>query len=496
MSASQRRRSVAPTSRRRFVLAAPLAAALVVGVGAGIAQADPPDEVYLIGVPNVAVNGHSGAGAVDDRPTGTTGHTLTEPGLGLSPAGGIDGAAFGTAVLSTDLNFDGQDDVIVGAPGAKAGRVDVFFGSDAGITGTGAQILSATSQSGARFGAALAISVRRDRETDETGTRDLWVGAPGYDVDGTKDAGAIFRFSLSPAGVATYLETITQDSPLVPGVAEAGDHFGAVLAGEGANGVVVGVPDENLGQLKDAGTVQRIRTDPTTDALIQATDFNQNSPGVPGTAEAGDRFGAAVSTDGHAVGVPGEDLGKLKNAGLVQTFGPSRSPLDSLVPSVDYSQNSKGIPGTAEAGDRFGAAISEGIFQCNENVSAAIGAPGENIGRIKDAGSVTQALLPAISGLKLSECPAQVFSQGHGLPGQAEAGDEVGAAMGERSGDPDSEEDRMDRMVTGVPGEDVGSFKNTGRVYAFSGKFAVTLSYRGGDRTGLRFGSVFSTFVE
>ncbi len=497
MAASPRRRSVAPTFRRRFILAAPLAAALVAGLGAGIAQADPPDQAYLVGVPNVDVSPYSGAGAVDYWPTGASGAKLTESGLGLSPAGGLDGAAFGTAVLSSDLNFDGSDDLIIGAPGAGAGRIDVILGSETGFTPTGAQILSATTQSGARFGAALAISVRRDRESDDTGTRDLWVGAPDYDVNGIKDAGAVFRFGLSPSGVATYLETVTQDSALVPGVAEAGDHFGAVLAGEGANGVVVGVPDEDIGELKDAGTVQRIRTDPATDALIQATDRNQNSAGVTGTAEAGDRFGAAVTTNGHAVGVPGEDIGKLKDAGLVQTFGESRSPLDSLVPSVAYTQNSPGIPGTAEAGDRFGAAISEGIFQCNENVSAAIGAPGEDIGRIKDAGSVTQIILPALSGLKLSQCPAQAFSQGSGLPGKAEAGDQVGAAMGEKSGDPESEEDRMDRMLTGAPGEDVGAFTDTGRVYAFSGKFATTLTFRGGsDATGLRFGSVFGTFVE
>jgi hypothetical protein len=495
MAASPRRRSVAPTFRRRFILAAPLTVALVAGVGAGIAQADPPDQYYLVGVPNVDVSPHSGAGAVDYWPNETSGAKLTESGLGLSPAGGLDGAAFGTAVLSSDLNFDGHDDLIVGAPGTGVGRIDVIFGSATGFTPAGAQILSASSQSGARFGAALAISGRRDREGDDAGTRDLWVGAPGYDVNEVKDAGAIFRFSLSPSGVATYLETITQDSPLVPGVAEAGDHFGAVLAGQVANGVVIGVPDEDIGTLKDAGTVQRLRTDPGTDALIQATDVNQNSAGVPGTAEAGDRFGAALSTAGHAVGVPGEDIGKLKDAGLVQTFGGNSS--DMLVPSVDYTQDTPGIPGTAEAGDRFGAAISEGIFQCNENVSAAIGAPGEDIGRIKDAGSVTQIILPALSGLKLSQCPAQAFSQGSGLPGKAEAGDQVGAAMGERSGDPESEEDRMDRMLTGVPGEDVGAFKDTGRVYAFSGKFATTLTFRGGsDRTGLRFGSVFGTFVE
>jgi hypothetical protein len=233
--------------------------------------------------------------------------------------------------------------------------------------------------------------------------------------------------------------------------------------------------------------MQLLHTHWLDNTLIQATALNQNSPGVPGTAEAGDRFGAAIASGGLLVGVPGEDVGRIKNAGLVQTFGYPRSVLESGA----YTQNSPGVPGVAEAGDRFGAAVSDGIFQCNEQVTAAVGAPGEDIGQISNAGSVTLILQTLRSGLKLSQCPAQMFRQGRGLPGTAEAGDQVGSSMGVRSGDPHLDEDRTDTVLIGVPYEDVGTVKDSGRVIVGTGPSAKGFGYQGGPVPGMRFGSIF-----
>jgi hypothetical protein len=120
----------------------------------------------------------------------------------------------------------------------------------------------------------------------------------------------------------------------------------------------------------------------------------------------------------------------------------------------------------------------------------AIGSPGEDVGTVKDAGSVTLVIFKAGNGLTLKQCPAQVFTQGHGMPGKAEAGDEVGAAMGEASGDPDLDEDRMDGVLTGVPGEDIGTVKDAGLVIRGTGSRATTAGYQGGAIGGMRYGSV------
>jgi hypothetical protein len=192
--------------------------------------------------------------------------------------------------------------------------------------------------------------------------------------------------------------------------------------------------------------------------------------------------------------VPGEDIGRHKNAGAVQTFGytdpGSGSP--DYIPLRAFSQDSPGVPGTVEAGDRFGSALSQGVFACQDRWTASVGAPGEDIGTIRDAGSIT--LLPLRAGGRGS-CGAQAFSQGHGLPGKAEAGDRVGAAMGVLKGDLADSEDRYDRVLTGVPGEDIGQFTDAGRVIITTGKAATSVGHQRGDLTGMKFGSVLSTFT-
>jgi hypothetical protein len=166
------------------------------------------------------------------------------------------------------------------------------------------------------------------------------------------------------------------------------------------------------------------------------------------------------------------------------------------------SQNSRWIPGKAEAGDRFGAALSSGYRiqdystgACSEMDSLAIGAPGEDVGRVKDAGSIllTQARLRSAN-LKpgFTYCPPETLGQGHGLPGTAEAGDQVGATLGLRSGDPYDEESQLDTLLIGVPGEDVGTTKDAGRVILRTRDDANSVGPNGGDIGGRRFGTVLT----
>jgi FG-GAP repeat protein len=459
------------------VLAVPLVAVLGVA-GTGVAVADSPDFSLTVGIPNAG----SGAGEVENR-SGT--ECCTQLLTQQLPA--ESGARFGaSAVSSYDLNGDEADDMLVGAPGTpglggggQTGRVHVFYGSVNGVLTAGG-VLENHAEPGDEFGAALAVGWKKNTET-RYGVRELWIGAPGHDVAGKVDAGAVFRYDISEHGI-TYVETVTQDSPLVPGVAEAGDRFGEVLAIAG----MVGVPSEDIGTAKDAGTVLALRIDDETDALIMGTEWNQNTAGVPGVAEAGDRFGAALS--GGAVGVPGEDIGTVKDAGIVQILGG---------PAI--SQNSRWIPGKVEAGDRFGAAVSMGYRiqdydarSCFEMDSLAIGVPGEDIGSVKDAGAVllTQPRLrQAHFNRNLDYCPPEALSQGDGLPGKAEAGDQVGATLGLRPGDAEAQNSQRDTLLIGVPGEDVAAVKDAGRVISRSRDEETSIGYSGGDVGGMRFGT-------
>jgi hypothetical protein len=130
--------------------------------------------------------------------------------------------------------------------------------------------------------------------------------------------------------------------------------------GDGIDDLVVGVPGEDLGGAADAGVVDVIYgsesglADGTREQLTQA---------VP---EPGDGFGAAVATGDFngdiftdlAVGVPGENVGAIADAGAVEVFyGAGGGGLPGVGNQL-LRQGAAGMAGTAEAGDRFGASTS------------------------------------------------------------------------------------------------------------------------------------------
>lgn len=444
-------------------------------------------------------------GAVDVQENDGSRERITPQGLGL-----IDNAygdRFGASVATAELNGDNDVDLVISAPGTAgqtptATGVWILFG-----TGTGYDAdhmvklpMPATSPTPADdFGAALALTGRGDAGTD------LWVGAPGTTVNGHADAGAIYHYLIAPSGTPSLVGTVTQDSPLVPGAAETGDRFGQILARAGI-GVAVGVPDEDIGTATDAGEMVRLVIDVQSGLLNSRTAaWSQNSPGVPGVAEAYDHFGAAVADDGLMVGVPGEDLGDLKDAGLVQEFdydnavstsgdvlkpGPAITQDTPAVKPTKTTTGSTAVPGTAEAGDEFGAAVAVGTFNCTEDLTAAIGSPGESIGDIAGAGTVT---LWTPNGAN-SACPSLDAYQGKTFSGVPERGDHLGAALATVNGDPDADEDSFNSILVGVPGEDIGSTPDVGREIVWQPLYKRYAVYGpiGGDYKDQDFGRILS----
>ena len=99
-------------------------------------------------------------------------------------------------------------------------------------------------------------------------------------MNGHANAGAVTLLTRS-GGMYTSPKTplravtFTQDSAGVPGVTEANDYFGsaisfafrpAVPVGEGPDSylLAVGVPDEDIGSVKDAGTIAMFDIDAVT----------------------------------------------------------------------------------------------------------------------------------------------------------------------------------------------------------------------------------------
>ncbi|BFU41777.1 FG-GAP repeat protein [Krasilnikovia sp. MM14-A1004] len=395
------------------------------------------------------------AGAIDVRGSKGPARVIT-----ATMVGGGRNAAFGTAIAMGDLDRDGCADLVVSAPGRKdVGRVYVLFGGVGGIDT--AHILTLPRGAGASSGFGQALALER-RGEGRSMVHDLYVGAPNATVRGQQGAGQVYRYTLRPDRAKRVVATLgfvrDQDSPGVPGVSEKGDHFGAVLAAAW-NGVLVGAPDESVGSARGAGAVWFLGVD-RNGAPAQTQSWTQDSPGVPGGAEAGDHFGASLYSGGWTtlIGIPDEDEGDKRDSGMVQVLHRSQYS-KGFQPGPAITQDSPGVPDVSEAGDRFGAAVAVGAdLFCRESSDSAIGAPGEDVGQVQDAGTVTLIA-------DADACPARVVRQGAGLDEEAEAGDQVGGVLRIAvAGNPDVDEGYADRLLIGVPSEDVGGVAEAGLV--------------------------------
>src|SRR4051794_4697788 len=108
--------------------------------------------------------------------------------------------------------------------------------------------------------------------------------------------------------------------------------------------------------------------------------------------------------DDLAVGVPGEDIGTVADAGAVNVIygGGGISVLNpgglKSAGNRVFSQDTPGVEGVAEKGDRFGSALAWGDFNHDGFDDLAVGVPGEDIGTVVNAGAVN-VLFGSASGL-------------------------------------------------------------------------------------------------
>jgi len=152
----------------------------------------------------------------------------------------LDGAAagdnFGEAVAGLgDVNGDGYDDVVVGAPqtGSLTGSASLYLGSAAGLSETPDLTLSAPRLS-AQFGFAVAGA----GDVDGDGYDDVLVSAPDVDSE-TDHAGPVLLFhgsAMGPTGsVGSSLVGVEVDDLFGYSLAGAGD-----VDGDGYDDVLVG----------------------------------------------------------------------------------------------------------------------------------------------------------------------------------------------------------------------------------------------------------------
>ena len=391
----------------------------------------------VVSASDAAVAGHAKAGAVvvlygtahGIDPSRRT--VLTQNSSGI-PGTAEAGDRFGAAVAVYDLNRDGYTDLVVGSPGEDVagdeggGSVTVVYGTASGLT-KAKTVEDPWPYSHDAYGQSVAVGTYNGLNPVNDGKLSIAVGANDAEVtfmpadlsgqSGTSGNG----YDFNPAHGIVALTPIdvpgSDDDRLIVhgrGVSDGGwgddgtgDDPHAYLAdpagfsgadlpagttsavgdlnGNGNPDLVIGNPEDpsqspgtSLGgqvtiyfDAGNTGSPSRIQT------------ITQDTPGIPGSGEAKDRFGASVAIgdtdkDGHAdlvIGTPGENGG----SGAVTVVRGTAGQLDAAHART-WTQNSSGVPGTSETGDAFGAAVRVIDTSKDGYADLVIGAPGENAG--------------------------------------------------------------------------------------------------------------------
>ena len=419
---------------------------------AGDFNGDGRDDL-AIGVPGEDVGSVVDAGAVNVIYGSALGLSSTNNQLWSQSSSGIADAAetgdgFGSALAAGSLDSDGNAELVVGVPDesvaayAGAGIVHVIPGSGAGLTATGSQLWSqnssgiiGVSEAGDNFGASLAVNA-----FNSASGRDLAIGAPGQAVGGDAAAGVVQVIYGSAGGLTSAgNQQWSQDSVGIADSTEPGDRFGSALAAGSFDAdsiaeLAIGVPNESVATDAGAGIVHVL---PGTAAGVSASGsqlWSQNSSGIIGVSEAGDNFGAALTTGPFndatgfelAIGAPGQAVGGDAGAGVVHVIYGSSGGLTSGG-NQQWSQDSVGVADTAEPGDRFGSALAAGPFDQDTFHELVVGVPSESVGA--DAGAGVVHVLPG-SGAGTTSTGSQLWSQDSaGIADSSEPGDGFGGSL-------------------------------------------------------------------
>lgn len=379
---------------------------------------------------------------------------------------------------ANDIDDDGHADTVIGSPTrasgglAGIGSINVIRGGSAGLTATGNQYVDETilgsvdpAASSDEFGIVSAVGF-----FNSDCYADVAVAVPG---DEGNHGGIVVIYGsasgLNLASAQKFSYASFDTTAFSFGLAITAGDFN----GDGYDDVAVGAPNGDLvGDVEHQyGAVAILYGSAGGITLTGSQWFTQDTPGVPGTLAQPHVFGAALAAgdfngDGRAdlaIGAEGDKVGTVVQAGSVTVLYGSATGL-TATGAQRFTQNSTGVPGTAQFEDNWGWSLAAGDITGDGRADLAVGDTNESVNGKAAAGTVT-VFYGSASGL--TSTGAQLFDEATtGVPGVPEANDRFGwaLAIGDFNGDGHGD------LAVGVPNESVGSVTFAGAVIVLYGR--------------------------